>query len=238
MPAVHVDDLLPGYALGCLDAQEERQVIEHLAECARCRAELERYDQVAADLPLAVAMSEPAPELKQRLLSRARQGRQPEPAGASAWERLKGALQRAAPAWGAVSLALILVLAVSNLLLWHRLGQAERQAGAQLRAVALAGTEFTPSATGKLVISQNGEYGVLVVDGLPSLDEAHQYQLWLIQDGQRTSGGVFSVNPEGYGVLYVASPAPLVSYQALGVTIEPAGGSPGPTGEKVLGGNL
>jgi anti-sigma-K factor RskA len=60
----------------------------------------------------------------------------------------------------------------------------------------------------------------------------------LIRDGQRTNGGVFSVNPDGYASLELYSPLPLIQYQAIGITIEPWGGSPGPTGPKVLGGDL
>ncbi|MCJ7660988.1 MAG: anti-sigma factor, partial [Anaerolineales bacterium] len=108
----------------------------------------------------------------------------------------------------------------------------------ELTTVAMVATDYTPEATGTLVISMDGEYGVLVVDALPILDESQQYQLWLIYDGQRASGGVFSVNDEGYGSLSVSSEKPLSSYPAFGITIEPAGGSPGPTGEKVLGGEL
>jgi anti-sigma-K factor RskA len=97
---------------------------------------------------------------------------------------------------------------------------------------------MAPEATGLLVISVDGEHGTLVVDGLASLEPSWQYQLWLIQDGQRTSGGVFSVSHEGYGSLWISSPQPLSSYSAFGVTIEPEGGSPGPTGDKVLGNTL
>jgi anti-sigma-K factor RskA len=89
-----------------------------------------------------------------------------------------------------------------------------------------------------LFLSKNGEYGTLMVDHLPPLGQDQQYQLWLIKDGKRTSGGVFSVNLDGYGSLWVTSPEWLANYSALGITIEPTGGSPGPTGAKVLGGNL
>jgi anti-sigma-K factor RskA len=88
------------------------------------------------------------------------------------------------------------------------------------------------------VVSLDGEHGTLVVDGLAALGEEQQYQLWLIQDGQRTSGGVFSVSEEGYGSLWISSPEPLSSYSTFGITIEPAGGSPGPSGDKVLGNAL
>lgn len=234
----HVYDLLPGYALGCLDASEARQVTEHLESCEHCRAELQRYNWVVAELPMALETSTPSPELKGRILARARQSSQPAQPTPSTWKRFWGSLQRSAPAWGLASLALVLVLALSNIFLWQRLERAESAGQEPLRTAVLAATDYFPEATGKLVISRDGEYGVLVVDGLPELDENHQYQLWLIQNGQRTSGGVFSVNPEGYGVLYINSPQPLASYQAVGITIEPTGGSPGPTGEKVLGGNL
>jgi hypothetical protein len=33
--------------------------------------------------------------------------------------------------------------------------------------------------------------GTLVVEHLPELGEAFQYQLWFIWNGKRTSGGVF-----------------------------------------------
>jgi anti-sigma-K factor RskA len=49
---------------------------------------------------------------------------------------------------------------------------------------------------------------------------------------------VFSVSKEGYGALTVAAEQPLNIYSALGITVEPRGGSPGPTGEKVMGGSL
>ena len=75
----HVYDLLPGYALGCLDAPEERQVTEHLESCEHCRAELLRYGWVVDELPMALEMSAPPAELKARILGRARQSSQPGP---------------------------------------------------------------------------------------------------------------------------------------------------------------
>ncbi len=128
--------------------------------------------------------------------------------------------------------------AFGNLFFWQQWNRSQSAVPDSLLSVRLEGTGPAPGATGVLVISRGGEYGTLIVDGLPALNASQQYQLWLILDGQRTSGGVFAVNPEGYGSLKVLSPKPLNAYQAVGVTIEPAGGSPRPTGEKVLGGNL
>jgi hypothetical protein len=91
-------------------------------------------------------------------------------------------MRRATPVWGLDSLILVVALAVSNLLFWQRLNQPviTPQSGG-MRIVMLAGTEAAPGATGTIVISAAGELATLVVDGLPSLDEAHPYQLWLIR---------------------------------------------------------
>jgi anti-sigma-K factor RskA len=88
------------------------------------------------------------------------------------------------------------------------------------------------------MVFRDQNYGSLAVTHAPLLTEDQQYQIWLIQDGVRTSGGVFSVNEDGYGNLMVSAEQPLDSFQSFGVTIEPLGGSPQPTGEKILGGEL
>ncbi len=235
----NVSEMIPAYALDILDPSEAELVAGHMQTCPRCQDELRAYRQVVDDLPLAMVEAEPAPHLKTRIMGQARSTRHAAPvAQANWWENLKERLTFKTPAWGMVSLVLILVLGASNLFLWSRLNRIEQTAPTTLASVPLTGSDFTPKATGMLVISQDGEHGTLIVDGLPALDSSQQYQLWLIQDGQRTSGGVFSVDSEGYGSLWIESPRPLVSYQGVGITIEPAGGSPGPTGERVLGGDL
>ena len=137
-----------------------------------------------------------------------------------------------------VSLVVILFLVFSNLFLWGRLNEIEKTSQNVLISIPMQGTDATPQAVGMLVVSRDGEHGTLIVDGLPVLDELSQYQLWLIRDGQRSNGGIFSVDEEGYGSLWISSPDPLLSYSSFGITVEPAGGSPGPTGDKVLGGEL
>jgi anti-sigma-K factor RskA len=239
----HVDgiELLPAYALGSLDDDEVIQVAEHLDTCPACRAELLSYQAVADRLALAAPVAVPPPGLKQQILGQLQRPRLEPTTGPrqSWWQWIVGLFQRAAPAWGLASLALIALLVLSNLWWWQRAnpeGPLVTPGGMQV--IAMAGTDAAPTAVGTLVISGDGEYGTLVVDSLPALDPDHQYQLWLIRDGQRTSGGVFSVNPEGYGALWISSPEPLSSYPAFGITIEPEGGSPGPTGDKVLGSSL
>jgi anti-sigma-K factor RskA len=237
----HVTDLLPACALGCLDEDEVSLVTAHLAVCPVCSAELRSYQTVGEALPLAVSMVEPPPAIKQRLMVQVAQARttSPEPQPTSL-QRLEQWFRRISPVWGLASLVLIIALLVSNLLLLQRvnhLSTATSQPVA-VQIVPLQHTDAAPDATGLIALSQNGEYGTLMVDHLPPLGKDQQYQLWLIKDGKRTSGGVFSVNWDGYGSLWVTSPERLADYSAFGITVEPTGGSPGPTGAKVLGGNL
>jgi anti-sigma-K factor RskA len=198
---------------------------------------------VASALPLAGPTITPSPELKQRLMARIEASRAPASAPAAGsraaarrvslpwWQRL-GQMLQSGPRWQPVALLLLVILALGNVILWQRLLREPALPG---RPVALTGTEVAPAARGTILISDDGRYGTLVVEGLPPLDAEQQYQLWLIDDGARDNGGVFSVNDDGYSSMTLAAPQPLDAYAAFGITIEPAGGSPGPTGAKVLG---
>ncbi len=108
----------------------------------------------------------------------------------------------------------------------------------QHAGVALQGTEAAPSATAQLIPHPGRQGATLAVRDLPAPPPGRVYQMWFIRpDGQRDSGGTFTVEDEDT-VTYIHPPADISEYVAVGVTDEPAGGSPGPTGTKVLGGEL
>jgi anti-sigma-K factor RskA len=236
----HLFDLLPAYALGCLEEDERLRVDGHLRACEVCRSELLAYRNVVNELPQAARQFTPPSGLKARTLGKASKRHDLAPSSSkTTWrQQLSQWFPSLSPAWSIASLALVVLLGASNLALWQRIRAVENVNQNTLMTIVLQNTEFSPQATGMLVLSRDGEHGTLVVDGLSPLDAAHQYQLWLIRDGKRTNGGVFSVSSEGYASIWVGSPQPLASYTSFGVTIEPEGGSPGPTGNKVLGGGL
>jgi anti-sigma-K factor RskA len=240
LPTKHVIDLIPGYALDCLNEEEKLQVVEHLAQCASCQTELDSYKQIVEEFHLAVPQAEPPAELKQKILQRVQTKRSADKSEFSvpAWQRFWRKMQSSAPVWAYASFVLVIVLAASNIWMLQRVNHLETTSQADFRVVNLTGTDKAPQATGLLVMSHDGNTGTLVVDNLPILDNAHQYQLWLVKDGKRTSGGVFSVTQDGYGALAINATQPLKEFPAFGITIEPTGGSPGPTGDKVMGGSL
>jgi anti-sigma factor ChrR (cupin superfamily) len=66
----HVIDLIPAYALNCLDVEEATQVAEHLKGCHDCQVELHAYQAVVDQLPLTVPQAEPSQHTKQALMGR------------------------------------------------------------------------------------------------------------------------------------------------------------------------
>ena len=64
-----VQALLPAHALGDLTAPEDAMVDEHLAACARCRAELDALHAVVADVGGLAPTVEPGPAMVDRLLA-------------------------------------------------------------------------------------------------------------------------------------------------------------------------
>ena len=232
---LHVLESLPAYALGSLDKEEAQSVNEHITGCYLCRQELDAFQVVADQLLLAVPEARPSGDLRLRLMERIQSlnvKQSPQPAG---WRFPK----RLLPVGALAGLFLVLMLAFSNLLLWQRLNNLEVLTGPLgMRAIALQNTTAAPSASGFVVMGADGESGVLVVDRLPPLDAAHEYQIWLVHDSSYTGGSVFSVDESGYRGVRLEAPESLLSYSTVWVTIEPAGGSVDPTGEQVLNGSL
>jgi len=233
----HVFDLLPAYAIGSLDSEEADRVKQHLLSCLICRDESNAFQAVAEQLSFAAPIATPSPDLKHRLMQRVQAARPgphaPVQAPKHPW------LERLFPVWGLASLCFIIALAGLNLFLWQRLNQSQIFMSPDgMRAVPLSSPDSASKATGFVLISMDGDSGALVVDGLPPLENGQQYQLWLVRDGQRTSGAVFSTDERSYGGTRIRAPGSLLKYSAVDITIEPTGGSPQPTGAVVLGGPL
>jgi anti-sigma-K factor RskA len=248
MSEEHVFDLLAGYALGILDEEELSLVTEHLQHCDVCQREVAAYAETVGHLARTTAQLIPAPELKAKVLQNVnqaaehRQSRFPNSSSEkiSLREILRNLFrQPVGLAFGVLTLLVVLLLGVTNILLRQQVNELHAQVPrGYMQIVRLEGTDLAPETSGYVMVFRDQNYGSLAVTHAPLLTEDQQYQIWLIRDGVRTSGGVFSVNEDGYGNLMVSAEQPLDSFDAFGITIEPLGGSPQPTGGKVLGGEL
>jgi len=235
---------VPDYALGCLDAADSADLERHLRGCAECRAELAEYEALTDALALAAADAEPSPALRGRLLAAASATTPPPTLAARAAPPPRGATRTGGAtqtgratrmfnprqAWPVLAVVALAAVVLGGLL-WATAG---RLLGGSV--IALSPTEFAPGASGELRLSRAGDAATLVVQGLPALPPDRQYQLWLVHGDERDTGAIFSVDPTGWAEVPVALTRAAADYERFGITIEPAGGSPEPTGEGVLRG--
>ena len=79
---------------------------------------------------------------------------------------------------------------------------------------------------------------MFAVQNLPTLQDA-VYQLWLQRDDESViSIGTFTVDEEGRATVIFELDEPIGTFAGAGVTIEPPGGSPTPTGDLAIGGEI
>lgn len=262
-----VRELLPLLALNALDVDERDVVDDHLAECSACLEELAGYFETAAAVALALPQSDPSPAVKSRLLAEARRTRM-QPVGAGRGRISQRPLSAARRAWHwQVSLS-TLVASVALLLaagstVWAlslraeldaqnaRIATLSERANNYARVTAvlqaadtqirvLQSTSGAPDTFGRVYIDPDTSEGMLMVRNLPPLPQGRVYQLWVAgADGTRQSAGLLTwTDKAGNGYTLIKCPEKLSRWRWFNVTEEPAGGSPTPTGTRVLGGTI
>ncbi len=110
--------------------------------------------------------------------------------------------------------------------------------GAPVNMLWSTGSPSPPGARGVMMFSQYRTFAILLALNLPPLPGDQAYQVWLIRGDKMNSAGLFTVDSTGYGQAVIIPVAPFAEFDAVGITIEPAGGSSDPTGENILEGDL
>jgi anti-sigma-K factor RskA len=98
----------------------------------------------------------------------------------------------------------------------------------------IQGTTVQPDAHGQLIFDPNNASAVLVVTALTPLEQGQTYQVWLIEGETPVSAGLLQVDANGQGVAILDPEQSIDSFDAVGISIEPAGGSTLPTGDIVM----
>lgn len=236
---------LGAYALGAIDLQELEMVEEHLSSCDQCQAHLADYNKIGEGLLHIPRPVQPPAAVRARLIATVAS----EPETSSLIQRL---LTLPLPRLGAVG-AIVFVMAFNITLfmqsrdLRKQVEQLAAQQQSSQTGLALASypnarvAQISGDAIGGTFVYDPGvRIAVAYIWGLDQLESGQTYQAWLISpDGSRTSGGL--IQPEDgsdFTVLVIDSPVPLSEFIGFGMTIEPEGGSDGPTGPRVLGAEL
>jgi anti-sigma-K factor RskA len=230
----HVHTLTGAYALDALDDVERARVERHLAMCSSCAAELRGFGETTARLAAGAATT-PPPPLRERVLSEAARTRQLPPETGMPSAPVAGSTT--AVRWLSVAAAALLVLSVSlGAVAWNQHRQAEQ---ARVAADAMTDVLADPDRTvvdadfgeghGTVVVS--GQRVVLMGDAVAPPPGGHGYQLWFIgEDGPRPSD---MLEPAGDGRYWVDAHG-IEAGDAVGVTVEPDGGSQEPTTDPVM----
>lgn len=251
----HIEELLPFYALDALTEEEREQVEVYLAKHPEARTQVEEMRRVAGAVPAGVSPVQPAPRTKAALMARvaaderAHSSTQVQPSPrVSRFESFFRTLSFAA---AAIAIIWAVALNIQVLRLQSEVGKLNSALVAQSKSlnqiiqklpqttppttitVALKGTKAQPGAQGQLIADPGSQSAVLVVTGLPPLQPGKTYQVWLIANAP-VSAGLLTVDANGQGVLIITSKESIGSFKSLGISVEPQGGSPQPTGDIVV----
>jgi len=159
------------------------------------------------------------------------------------------------PIWALTSAAILLILVGLNLYLLGQNQKLQQQYEALLaiqmqarqqnalhslfasdtrQTIGLPAAQENSQASAEIIWDPTLDVAMLYATSFPPLTQGQVYQLWLTRAGQRASGGLFTVDSDGTGVLIFPPGQRLDQLDSMGVTTEPSGGSPGPTSPPVV----
>ena len=251
-------ELTGAYALGMLTDDERLALEGHLRDCQACAAEVRETIKATNALGIGVTQIDPPPSLRARVLAAATAG-----SPAAIPRTTSGALPywlAAAASIAAVALGLYamnlrtriqdlegrlrLATAATDqmqkqlVVLKADADDAQRRysilTAADVRRINLAGVP--PAAAASAQAFWSPTQGLLFAGtNLPALPAGRVYQLWMVTPEQAALG-IALLTPDTGGRVTTITPTPqgVTRLAALAVTVEPTGGSPSPTGEKVL----
>ncbi|MFD5742606.1 anti-sigma factor [Streptomyces massasporeus] len=223
------------YALHALSDEEGALFERHVDACSSCASEITEFTATAAKLAAAVAVT-PSPAMKRQVQHRVTTVRQVAPhvprTPSAAWLR-----RRLPPLMIAACLAA--ATALGGVAIWEhnraedavvQEQQARRQAD-ELAAVVGASDAVSRriplrGASATLVVSRAYDKAVVVAAGMSAPPKGKVYQLWYAQDGTMRPAGLMDTDRTRQTVALSGSAN---SASAVGITVEPAGGSDHPT---------
>lgn len=254
-------ELVAAYALGATDPDETLLVERKLQDCPDVAAELAEYQSFTTAMLYSAPPVQPPAGLEKAILAAAVR---PAPAKPSIAPTPPAGRERRSlflnPRFSAaLAAAAVLLLVLSNLFWLSQLNglrdqqdrlqtQVEEQnttlsllaapEANRLQLTAQSGSQGTVSVTWAPTQDQQSWYVLLYARQMPVLSPDKAYQLWLIRGNEYISAGVFQVDADGNTLWTFESKQPIGRFEALGVTAEPAGGSPAPTSPPVALGNI
>lgn len=260
-PGDDVHALAAAYALNAVDADERETFERHLATCEDCRREVAELSEVTVSLSEDLAV-EPPPALREQLLAQIATTPQdgptpvevpthdegPTPVGAPTHQDGRAhhvgptdevaahrARRSGGPGRWLLAGAAAAAIAIGAVAITQWPADTPDPAIVAVQEVleapdAVETTESVDGTTFTVVTASSLDRAVLVTEDLPGAPDGEDYQLWFVhEDGTAVSAGLMP--REGDQVALEGAPAGAV---AVGVTVEPAGGSEQPTSDPIV----
>ncbi|MFJ4692335.1 anti-sigma factor domain-containing protein [Streptomyces sp. NPDC088766] len=231
------------YALHALPPDEREDFERHLEDCELCVEETAELSATAARLGLATSAT-PGPALREQVLRRITTVRQDSP-GAPVPARSVGAARRmrTMSRW-ALAACVAAAAGLGGATVWQhqRADDAREQARRAERSVdeiaaVLAAPDARTStarladgATGTVVVSGSRDKAVFLASGMDRPPSGKVYQLWFDDHGTMRSAGLMDPDRTDQAVVMAGA---LDGASAMGITVEPEGGSRRPTSDPV-----
>lgn len=229
-----VHTLTGAYAADALPADERQEFDDHLERCPACRQEV--TELTATTARLAAAASSPAPAaLRARVLAEVSRTRQVSPVVAGLEARRRQVPWFRSPIGIAASFLLVLSMGLGAL----AVNESRRADRAEQTAARIAAIATDPdrqeasrpiSSGGDGLVIAAGDGAIFRADGLRALPADRTYQLWVMDDkGGARSAGLLGRGGDVQRLVEGVQPT-----DQIGLTVEPKGGSPGPTTAPIL----
>jgi anti-sigma-K factor RskA len=231
--AINPHLLTGAYSLGALPCAERLEFESHLGTCRSCADEVAGLTETAARLGGAVEHVAPS-ALRPRLLDAVRHVRQvpPDSEIKAVFSRRQG-FRHAAALISAACVAAAAVAGVHGALTSSRIApvaDSPRTRTGDLLAAADLRLVTAGEPAGTAAMSRSRDEMLFLADGLRTLPRDRVYQLWLVDGhGPRSAG---TLRPAGAAMSLHVTGIEGVGEAVL--TVEPTGGSPGPTSTPVL----
>jgi anti-sigma-K factor RskA len=230
-PELHA--LAGAYVLDALDNGERDAFEQHLNICHDCEDEVRTLRQAAAELSH-LSASTPPPGLRGDVLAAIEQVRPLAPLADNVVALHRGRVHRSLWQLMAVACAIIALVTGNWGYQQHRDANRKATAGTSILDSVLNASDVeatsAPACKGRatMVYSRSQHSLMLIGHGMPSPGPAKTFQLWMISpDGTATSGGIFT--PDSAGDVRHGASGDIAGSTRMGISIEPAHGSPQPT---------
>ncbi|EST38252.1 hypothetical protein N566_08510 [Streptomycetaceae bacterium MP113-05] len=245
MTTADLHTLTGAYSIHALPEAEREEFERHLGACASCAQEVRELTATATKLGLASSLT-PPPAMRERVFAEIANVRQEPPQVPRTHRRNGGSAAgrvRRLPKF-ALAASLAAAAALGGVTVWQyqiaqdareRAEQAEQRGATMAQLLAAPDAKVTvgglpDGASGTVVVSRSEDRAAFFSAGMPEAPADKTYQLWFSDHGTMRPAGLMQGGGQADALVMEG---PVGDASAMGITVEPAGGSEQPTTDPV-----